>query len=299
MIYGQIRPIQMVFKEFNLTRPANVGPRRVRGLPAFFLFTLCVSSLIMPLTASAWGTEGHRIVGVNALAMLDDSARAAVVEILGGDSDELIGKACFWPDTVREIPEWEWSAPMHYVNIPRSARHFDRERDCGDGMCVTAAIVKYANELSRPELDAERRWQAFAWLCHLVGDLHQPLHAGYRDDLGGNTVNVEYRGKTGNLHQFWDRVVIHDRLGVNDLWEKPLSGTPWNSVASDWNPDSVACWANESHALVATSAYPSGFMIDEPFADQTWLIIREQWQKASNRLARVLNATVGNGITDP
>ena len=86
--------------------------------------------LALPLAAFAWGTDGHRIVGVDALPMLDDSARAVVIEILGSDSDEAIGKACSWPDTVRETPQWEWSAPMHYVNIPRSARHYHRERDC-------------------------------------------------------------------------------------------------------------------------------------------------------------------------
>ena len=268
---------------------------------AFSIYLVCIFSLISPLTASAWGAAGHRIIGVGALNLLDDSARAAVVEILGGDSDELIDAACSWPDTVRETPEWDWSAPLHYVNIPRSARHYDRERDCPDGMCATEAIVRYANQLTQPELSPEQRWQAFAWLCHLAGDLHQPLHAGYRDDLGGNTVEIEYRGETHNLHQFWDRVVIKDRLGAGDSWERPFKGSPWTASAGEWDPDSVACWTDESHALAEASAYPPGSVIDEYFADQTWLIIRQQWQKASNRLARILNAAVGNGevLTDP
>jgi hypothetical protein len=262
---------------------------------AFFFSLICVSLLITPLPASAWGAVAHRIIGVDALAMMDDTARAAVVEILGGDSDELVDEACSWPDTVRETPEWEWSAPQHYVNIPRNTEHYDRERDCPDGMCVTEAIIKYANELTRPELSPEKRWQAFAWLCHLTGDLHQPLHAGYRDDLGGNTVDIEYRGKTHNLHQFWDRVVIQERLDTDENREGPFAGSPWTVSEGDWDPDSVACWTDESHALAAASAYPPGFEIDEHFADQTWLIIRQQWQKASSRLARVLNATVGDG----
>jgi len=261
----------------------------------FFSLLMGAAWLLTPSAAPAWGTAGHRIVGVNAVAMLDDSARAAVVDILGGDSDELIGEACFWPDTVRETTEWKWSAPMHYVNIPRSATSYDRERDCPDGMCVTSAIVKYANELSRPEWSPEQRWRAFAWLCHFVGDLHQPLHAGYRDDLGGNTVNVEYRGDTGNLHQFWDRVVIRDRLGVNDAWERVWPGPPGTGGTSTWNPGSVGDWTDESHALAAASAYPPGRVIDESFAEQTWLIIRQQWHKASQRLAQILNATLGDG----
>jgi hypothetical protein len=252
--------------------------------------------LALPAAVFAWGSEGHRIVGVNALPMLDDSARAAVVEILGSDSDQAVGKACFWPDTVRGTAEWEWSSPMHYVNVPRSARNYHRERDCEDGMCVTEAISKYANELSRPGLDAERRWQAFAWLCHLVGDLHQPLHAGYRDDRGGNNVDIEYKGKPYNLHQFWDRVVIRERLGSGDQWARPYpESSAWTHAPDSWKPRDVAFWTDESHALVGSSSYPPERVINECFADQSWLIIRQQWQKASNRLAQILNATLGEG----
>jgi len=262
-------------------------------LKAFLLLTL-------PLAAFAWGPEGHRVVGVNALELLDDPARAEIVKILGGDSDQAIGTACSWPDTVRETPQWEWSAPLHYVNIPRSALHYDRERDCADGMCVTEAILKYANELSRPELNSEQRWQAFAWLCHLIGDLHQPLHAAYRDDRGGNYVDIEYQDKTYNLHQFWDRVVIHERLGPGDNWTRPYSdASAWTKIPDYWIPKNVMLWTDESHALAGGSAYPPGRVIDESFADQSWLIIRQQWQKASNRLAQVINAVVGEGEVLP
>jgi len=251
--------------------------------------------LALPVAAFAWGSEGHRIVGVNALPMLDDSARATVLEILGGDSARIIGEACSWPDKVRETPKWEWSAPMHYVNIPRSALHYQRERDCADGMCVTEAISRYANELGAPGLDPERRWQAFAWLCHLAGDLHQPLHAAYLDDRGGNYVEIEYKNKHDNLHQFWDRVVIRDRLGRNDRWTRPYPDSEWTTARDHWNPKDTVSWTDESHALAGRSAYPPGRVIDENFADQSWLIIRQQWQKASARLAQVLNAVIGEG----
>jgi hypothetical protein len=225
--------------------------------------------IFLPASAFAWGQEGHRIVGVDALPLLDDSAQAAVVEILGSDSDLAVGEACFWPDTVRNTPQWEWSSPMHYVNIPRSARHYKRERDCADGMCVSEAITKYAQELGRPGLDAERRWQAFAWLCHLVGDLHQPLHAGYRDDRGGNYVDVDYKGKPYKLHQFWDRVVIRERLGSGDRWSRPYPDPEWTHAPGNWNPQEVIAWTDQSHALVSHSAYPPGRVIDESFASRS------------------------------
>lgn len=267
-------------------------------LKAFSIFLIC-TTLLMPADAPAWGPAGHRIVGVEAMSMLDETARAAVAEILGGDSAALIHRACSWPDAVRETSQWEWSAPLHYVNIPRSSRHFDRQRDCPEGMCVTDAISRYANELGNPALSPEGRWQAFAWVCHLVGDLHQPLHAGYRDDRGGNYVDIEYRGEEANLHQFWDRVLIRSRLGANDSWSRPCSGQSWSGSRDTLSLSEVVRWTDESHALAGSSAYPPARVIDEKFAESSWLVIRQQWQKASWRLARILNATLGEGEINP
>jgi hypothetical protein len=55
---------------------------------------------------------------------------------------------------------------------------------------------------------AERAW-ALAWLIHLTGDLHQPLHCASRmHDQGGNRVLL--RGRWKNLHELWD-----DALGTD------------------------------------------------------------------------------------
>jgi len=264
-------------------------------LRAFPVTALCLFGVLFSESVLSWGEDGHRIIGEEALRLLDAQARTAVAEILANGPDSSIGEACNWPDVVRKTSQWEWSAPLHYVNIPRTSHHYDSHRDCADGMCVTDGIIRYADELTRRELDSTRRWQALAWLCHLVGDLHQPLHAGYKDDLGGNLVEIEYRGEVDNLHQFWDRVVIRERLGVADGWQRILDGEEWSSPATTWNPHESALWTNESHALTARSAYPPNRVIQAEFADQTWQIIREQWQKSYVRLAQILNATLGEG----
>jgi len=264
-------------------------------LKIFLQFFVCIFVLFLPGNAIAWGEKGHRIVGAVALSHLDSTALREVNEILESAPDSTIGTACNWPDEVRETEQWEWSASMHYVNIPRHADHYDRSRDCKDGLCVTSAIIKYANELSRNDLDLEQRWQAFAWLCHLVGDLHQPLHTGYKDDLGGNTLQVEYLGQPYNLHQFWDRAVIQAYLENDAQWVKPLSQSAWSKPPGKWNPAETISWTDESHALVAASSYPPGRVIHQDFADQSWKLICEQWQKASIRLAQILNATLGEG----
>jgi hypothetical protein len=247
------------------------------------------------LPVLAWGPAGHGTIGNEAVAALDPASRAKVMEILGVDSAEALAKAveraCFWPDTVRDNPEWAWSAPLHYVNLPRYSEHYDRQRDCPDGLCVTEGILKYAARLGRPGLDREKREEAFAWLCHLVGDLHQPLHAGFRDDRGGNQVTVQYRGKRYNLHRFWDSGLVSERLSVAG-GEVPVSDEPRSVGSTPWNPADVVAWTEESHAIAIAHAYPPGEVISEAFAEASWGIVLAQWHKAAARLAAILEAVL-------
>ena len=250
----------------------------------------------LPQAATAWGSESHRIIGERAYESLSEPTRAALRTILGTTEEratlEAIDRACSWPDAVRSSPGWEWSGPLHYVNIPRGARAYDRQRDCPDGMCVTGAILKYAEQLSRPQLDTEHRWQAFAWVCHLVADLHQPLHAAYRDDRGGNRVTVEYRGQKYNLHAFWDGVLARERLAADPGGAHPGISDDRPIPPQTWSPGDVVAWTEESHQLAAEAAYPEGHVVGTAFADRSWLVIRHQWEKAAIRLASILEATL-------
>ena len=64
--------------------------------------------------------------------------------------------------------------------------------------------------------DRERKTIALAWLFHLVGDIHQPLHTAQlfsveypQGDKGGNEicVRVTQARQPMDLHRFWDGVI--------------------------------------------------------------------------------------------
>ena len=66
------------------------------------------------------------------------------------------------------------------------------------------------------EGDRERKAIALAWLFHLVGDIHQPLHTAQlftveypKGDRGGNEicVRVTQARQPMDLHKFWDGVI--------------------------------------------------------------------------------------------
>ncbi len=269
-------------------------------------FSIGVIALLCTSNLFAWGQEGHRVIGQAAYQLLDDKARQEVAALLGtpaaGDTDAAIARACNWPDAIRDQAEWNWSGPLHYVNIPRSTSKYDRERDCPEGRCVTEGILHFSSQLGYDGLPPEKRWQAFAFVCHLVADLHQPLHAGFRDDRGGNTVNIEYQGEEWNLHQFWDGVVVRERLQDERLLIEQLVVAGGMEAGRDWSTAEVTAWTEESHALAASRAYPGQSVIDQAFADQAWDITLERWKLAAARLAQILNAVLGENqilVDDP
>jgi S1/P1 Nuclease len=47
-----------------------------------------------------------------------------------------------------------------------------------------------------------------------VGDLHQPLHVGFLDDIGGTKTKVTLKGKTQTLHELWDTGILETEKGT-------------------------------------------------------------------------------------
>jgi len=52
--------------------------------------------------------------------------------------------------------------------------------------------------------------EALKFLVHFVGDLHQPMHMGRKDDKGGNKVDFNWFGRKTNLHSVWDGALIEN-----------------------------------------------------------------------------------------
>ncbi len=138
------------------------------------------------------------------------------------------------------------------------------------------------------------RNEALKWVVHLVGDIHQPLHASDNADRGGNGVLV--RG-AGNLHAAWG-VTIVQYGATQKLLSQPLT----TAQVAEWQKGDVTSWMVESHRLAETVVYgklasglvcnvvPQGRveMGDGYFVAAAPVAVL-QLQKAGVRLARVLN----------
>jgi len=258
------------------------------------LFFSAVAALLLSPTTLAWGPDGHRVIGALAIDQLNEQARTNLYQLMDTDKLEQLVEWCNWPDVYRATDEGAWSEPMHYINMAPGASHYEKQRDCPDGMCLTEAIGEYAVELQNTELPLKRRQQAFAWVCHLVGDMHQPLHAGFGHDRGGTDVDIKFGGEDINVHWFWDGALIAERTeSWSSLYEQlQVPNNP--PAASDWQKNESVAWTNESHAFADTHSYPDNPVISDEFADQSWVRVQDQLTLGGSRLARVLNTLLSD-----
>jgi hypothetical protein len=160
--------------------------------------------------AWAWFAEGHEIVGIIAADDLTSNARSHVSQIFHVPADtRSIEKAAasIRPDT--EFREEDRStAQWHYIDICLQDTKKDLSARCPHGNCVTAKIDEYARRLHDRDYD---KWGAvgdLAFLIHLVGDIHQPLHTTTNADRGGTCQRVNVTPAEDNLHYAWDDAVV-------------------------------------------------------------------------------------------
>lgn len=286
--------------------------------PTRLFSAVCASTLLFAAFASqAWGPEGHAIVADIAQQHLTPAASAQVEALLGQEGLNRLDQISSWADANRkELPH---TGGWHYVDIPLHAASYVAQRDCPQDNCVVAKLNHYTQVLADKSAMPAARLEALKWVVHLVGDVHQPLHAEDNNDKGGNTVQVQFFGRGTNLHSVWDGRVIRKALdlhpGPNYTFDHAivqkdamvLDGSitdpqrkAWASSISLSNLGGEAIdWANESHALAQQVAYtdlakPSGDAWSQRYQAKAWPVVKTRLEQGGVRLAAVLNDALGH-----
>jgi S1/P1 Nuclease len=131
--------------------------------------------IVTPLSAFAWGQEGHSIVAEIAQRRLSPQAAAMVSTLLGPGVS--LGSIASWADDVRDSrpKTYNW----HFVSIPIIRATYDPTVDCkpdpDKGDCVVAEVDRARKDMNCAT-DPVARAEALKFLVHFVGDLHQPFH---------------------------------------------------------------------------------------------------------------------------
>jgi nuclease S1 len=261
-----------------------VGMVRWPGILATVLLT-CVAFL--PPNANAWGSEGHHVIAEVAETQLTAAARAEVSRLLALDPGSTLASISTWADETRSPSTAAW----HYVNLPRDGGcKYEAERSCVAGACVVGAIERQAAVLASNAPD-EARLKALKYVVHFVADVHQPLHAGFADDRGGNTFQLQAFGRGTNLHALWDSGLIAQWPGGESALRAAVGGEK-SAVDTGFVPGR---WAEESCRVVSTDGfYPSRHKLDDAYAQRWDATLVERMASAARRLAAVLNQSLAN-----
>jgi hypothetical protein len=277
----------------------------------FFLF---LALFLAASPAAAWWEYGHYTVARIAERQVQDSTRRAIQRLIARSAlletptcpIRNIADASYWPDCVKGLGDrFSYASPWHYQNVD-ICKPFDLKAPCRDGNCVSAQIDRNAKLLADKTLPARERVMALAFLIHFVGDLHMPLHAGDKGDLGGNRFRASYGVIKGrNLHSIWDGY----------LADRGISDPPGNAagILTGFSPDQLTAmsagttedWSRDGWEAARQFAYgavmadPCGPVpatepvIDEATTRRLVPVIRQQVAKGGVRLARLLDEALG------
>ena len=266
------------------------------------LVASALTFLAVAPAAQAWGPVGHSIVAELAQRHLSPAAKAEVEHLLSLEHKTRLADIASWPDEIRNDPNqqalWKATRAQHYLDFKNDQCSYSPPRDCPDGQCVVEGINHYAEILADKTQSDATRLEALKFVVHFVGDEHQPLHAGSRDDKGGNSYQVQFQGKGTNLHHVWDSGLLSthgkewkdyaDELDKRGQVELPKPIAPLD------NP--YAQWAEEScHITAQPGFYPDNHKIDDAYVQKELPVAEERLREGGRRLANVLNIALAKG----
>ncbi|WP_242125846.1 S1/P1 nuclease [Sphingobium sp. Sx8-8] len=243
--------------------------------------------LLIATPAKAWGPVGHRITGAIADQNLSGAARAQVRLLLGTED---LAEASTWPDDMKSDPADFWrrtASPWHYVTV-REGDHYRPSDAPREGDAITA-IRRFTATLRDPGAPLEERRTALRFIVHILGDLHQPLHAGGGNDRGGNDVKVTFFGAETNLHSVWDSGLIEQRTLSYSEYANWLSRSTTPQQVIDWSATGPATWLRESIALRKT-IYPADPQLSWDYVYQHRAELDDRLRRGGVRIAAYLNA---------
>lgn len=320
-------------------------PPRSRYRPLLAVLLALAAGAVAAPAARAWDARGHRVVAAIAWEEMSPAARDEAVDLLlaapadsdlpalmpaGGSEAErrrrLFLESGTWPDVVRDEDhparqEKYHRSNWHYINLfweegPDGA---PRERTDLRPQPTNAAerLDALIGTLADRGADPGERGIALAWIVHLAGDLHQPLHTSARvtatepeGDRGGNLVLLDHRPGDRwpqNLHAYWDSILAERaecrcwlarwRCTDDRLARRLAADHPPPAAPEPARPETMS-WVREGLVLAQTVAYRSDLRRGEapPPAYRAAAVGASEAAiaRAGRRLAAVLEGALGS-----
>lgn len=251
--------------------------------------TLLSVLLYLPFSGMAWGTTGHRVVGQIADSYLAKKTKKEIYKILGNES---IAMASNWPDFIKSDPAYNYLGNWHYINFKGG----QTETEIKDYLAKDTATDAYtkinwlSGQLKNKSLEKDKQVFYLRLLIHIVGDIHQPLHVGRFEDLGGNRIRVVWFRDSVNLHQVWDsKLVDHQQLSYTE-YASAINYTT-REQKKLWDAEPVSEWIWQSYKIAGQiyADIKPGERLGYDYDFKYNAILNQQLLKGGVHLACLLN----------
>ncbi len=320
-----------------------------------FLVPTLILALVLPQSILAWNATGHQVVARIAWENMTPTARRNVIALLQeappdaclldqfpNDSRplevrqrEFFMLASTWPDIVRPRDEEDTRACIRFHRRNWHFINFFWEGISGE---TNDNRPQDREDIETPEVNAVERLKLFrpfaacslpqcgtrkdgraiilAWMLHLVGDIHQPLHTSARvtsrqsereGDQGGNLFKLGPSNDSLSLHSFWDGIIdrsIQRQQGENNMAyvervaNMIMQSHPRSGMLERLRPGDFDAWSREGFETTKRVVYPRtlqrGQMPSESYRTGALRVSGEAIALGGYRLADLLNQMFGS-----
>jgi osmotically-inducible protein OsmY len=313
------------------------------------LIILSLVAHIFLLAARGWDDVGHKTTAYIAWQQMTPQARERASKLLQSAPEDSDLSVFFMgdarPRAVRELEHFmiasTWADIVRdrkfknrFEKYHKSNWHYDDtfwrstengqisivenvEAEGGVAIPKIAEFVKLLQDASAPD---EEKAIGLAWILHLVGDIHQPLHTSARvtetepkGDQGGNLFLLTRPGtpreQQENLHWFWDSIIVRniERGQSCDTDFVPQIAkmiTKRHSAAKMQNRLKLGEyreWQQEGVRLAQTEVFSADLKRfetpSEKYRKKAFRLSQEQLALAGYRMGATLNQIFGNQMT--
>ena len=286
-----------------------------------FFFTLAF--LFFSNTSFALGKLGHQVVCQLAFEHLPLMKQEQISKLLKTipkkhrriindynykkqDASVTFADACTWADAIKRFKKFKFYQTWHYMNVSRNHSNIE-PNDCNEN-CLPQSIIKHQKILAGAKNSINwTQAQALFFLGHWLGDIHQPLHISFADDLGGNNVKFTHlTTKCKNLHWYWDECILYKGKKSKKKWLALLTKQWHQHSQPKWQKEQVWQWADESFQIVKSETLnycqlnnqgsckklTSKLRLPENYLQQHQSIIEQRLLLAAQRLTQILTASL-------
>jgi hypothetical protein len=289
-------------------------------------------------SAFAWDGQGHMMVAAVAWTNLNDARRARVAQLLklNPDYSKWIANAppdqqdqiafvaaATWPDMIKSEPGYKSDGDRpppgpaaaqnigyadklqhrywHFIDIPLSMDNTSLIQPVPPN--AETQIPLFEASIRSTAVSDDVKSYDLVWLEHLVGDVHQPLHATSRfsqdlpnGDQGGNLVALCEKPCRDELHAFWDNVLgtskkPTDAIAAAERLAKAPAATATITDEKVWIQESFEAARQFAYAPpVGPGAGP--YQLDADYKKNAHTEAQARVALAGARLANLINSNL-------